>query len=64
MSKRKIGNEPQTLLESAKSYFRLVFSGEWLRPNNSNLSLLTPQQRIEQREFTRTRIKFMIWGVL
>lgn len=64
MSKRKIANESRTLLESAKDYFREIFKGDWLRPNNSNLSLLTPQQRIEQREFTRKRLTWMVWGIL
>jgi len=64
MSKRRIANEGKTLLQSSKEYFRSILSGEWLRPDNSKLALLTPQQRIQQREENRKRIKLMVWGLL
>lgn len=69
-TKRKIGSESassstsSSLLELSKEYFRKVFSGEWLKPDTSKLALLTPQERIQQREFLRKRIKWMIWGFM
>ncbi|KAG2382434.1 hypothetical protein C9374_005636 [Naegleria lovaniensis] len=63
-TRRKIGSESASLVSLTKEYFRKVFSGEWLKPDHSKLALLTPQERLQQREFLRKRIKFMIWGLM
>ncbi|KAL9644524.1 hypothetical protein ABK040_009388 [Willaertia magna] len=55
--KRKIADESVSFFRAVKDFFRKGFT-----PDNSYLQTLTPEQKAAQREVTRKRIKFLVYG--